>query len=654
MNRFATRAESGVAPPVWAARHRALLWILGAQGAVLLVWMLAVGTDLVHAAGHVTLIAGSAAIALIPSSHRVRASAMAIGLFSQSILAVHLSGGATAVHFHFFVMLCVLALYEDVVAFSVGAAYVVLHHGVFGSLVPHEVFGDDAEQLHPWLWALIHGGFVLAAAAALTGNWRANRSLRASDAANHRRAEAYLEIADVLMVALDTSGRIQMANRMVCETLGRSQDELLGEPFPELAAPAASGAAGDVVTRVIGADGRPRLIEWHTAVTRDEAGNPIGTLSSGLDITVRKAAEDSVARQQQDVAELRRLAQAVASHDDARNAVVAIVAELCGATFAGLAESTEGGAELVITAANAPGVVGHRIQVGREPSSMASSFAAGAPRFVGDATGRPDLNERLLALSGGTSFLFQPVHLDGAPVAVLVVGWAEPVERLAARTAELVALAADEASVALQRLKAMRHLEQAALVDVLTGVPNRRAFDTELSKAIARAQRSGAPLSLAMLDLNGFKAVNDRYGHDAGDRLLKASAAAWEAELRQGDMIARLGGDEFAVLLPDCGYEDAPMLAARLRSATPHERGCGVGFAVWDGSEDVDALLRRADRALYADKARPALDELARTARSLLGEPVGVNPREWREDDLRLLEQLAERAATELRRPPAS
>jgi GAF domain-containing protein len=116
------------------------------------------------------------------------------------------------------------------------------------------------------------------------------------------------------------------------------------------------------------------------------------------------------------------------------------------------------------------------------------------------------------------------------------------------------------------------------------------------------------------MDLNDFKALNDREGHEAGDRLLKAAAGAWQGQLRQTDTLARLGGDEFAVILPDCTGGDAGGVVERLRAAVAHGPGCGVGVAIWDGAEDAAALVRRADEALYADKAQ--------AARALLSDPV--------------------------------
>jgi diguanylate cyclase (GGDEF)-like protein len=132
-------------------------------------------------------------------------------------------------------------------------------------------------------------------------------------------------------------------------------------------------------------------------------------------------------------------------------------------------------------------------------------------------------------------------------------------------------------------------------------VPNRRAWDEELPRELARAARSGQPVCVVLLDLDHFKQYNDRHGHQAGDRFLKEAAAAWQAVVRKTDLVARYGGEEFAVLLPDCGLEDAMEIAGRLRTAQP-EGTCSLGVAQWDGREDVAALVARADRALYAAK----------------------------------------------------
>lgn len=116
----------------------------------------------------------------------------------------------------------------------------------------------------------------------------------------------------------------------------------------------------------------------------------------------------------------------------------------------------------------------------------------------------------------------------------------------------MVALLADEASIAIERARLFSRLERTARTDDLTGLPNRRDWDEHLNRELVRARRHGAPLSVAMIDLNHFKDYNDRLGHQAGDRLLKEAAASRQARLRESDLIARYGGEEFAVALPEC------------------------------------------------------------------------------------------------------
>ena len=147
-----------------------------------------------------------------------------------------------------------------------------------------------------------------------------------------------------------------------------------------------------------------------------------------------------------------------------------------------------------------------------------------------------------------------------------------------------------------------REVGRLARTDSLTGVANRRAWDEELARELARAARSAQPLCLALIDLDHFKAYNDEHGHQAGDRLLKATAAAWEEKLRRTDLLARYGGEEFAVLLPDCGLDSAMEIAERLRTSQPVVT-CSIGVAAWDGHESAAELVARADRALYAAKA---------------------------------------------------
>ena len=138
--------------------------------------------------------------------------------------------------------------------------------------------------------------------------------------------------------------------------------------------------------------------------------------------------------------------------------------------------------------------------------------------------------------------------------------------------------------------------------DELTGLPNRRAWVDELPRVLEQARRDGLPVSIGMLDLDHFKAFNDRHGHPAGDRLLKEVAAAWHSALRRSDILARYGGEEFIVLLPGTDLGQAVAALERLRRATPPATTFSAGVATWDGLETSEDLVYRADMTLYRAK----------------------------------------------------
>ena len=146
-------------------------------------------------------------------------------------------------------------------------------------------------------------------------------------------------------------------------------------------------------------------------------------------------------------------------------------------------------------------------------------------------------------------------------------------------------------------------LRDLARVDDLTGLPNRRAWSSDLTSAIERARRDLVPLSVAMIDLDHFKRFNDSFGHPAGDRLLKGAAAAWLEQMRTVDGLARYGGEEFILLFHESGADQASEVLARLRAVTPGSQTFSAGVAAWDGDETSDELVARADSALYAAKA---------------------------------------------------
>jgi len=144
-------------------------------------------------------------------------------------------------------------------------------------------------------------------------------------------------------------------------------------------------------------------------------------------------------------------------------------------------------------------------------------------------------------------------------------------------------------------------LRAQADTDHLTALLNRNGFAKAANREHALAGRTGAPLAVAVLDLDGFKHVNDEHGHAAGDRMLVELAAAWTRALRPGDVIARFGGDEFVVMFPATGAGDTSGPLARLRAA--HAADWSAGVVEWQRGETLAACLARADDRLYEAKA---------------------------------------------------
>ncbi|WP_339747284.1 PleD family two-component system response regulator [uncultured Maricaulis sp.] len=152
-----------------------------------------------------------------------------------------------------------------------------------------------------------------------------------------------------------------------------------------------------------------------------------------------------------------------------------------------------------------------------------------------------------------------------------------------------------------------------AITDPLTGLHNRRYIASRLRQAVESANNGGAPVSLLIADIDHFKSINDRFGHEGGDRVLRSFADRLMRDLRALDLAARYGGEEFVIVMPGAGQAEARIASERLRAsiaAEPFLVGDGqtapvtvsIGFAQARVGEDADALLRRADEALYTAK----------------------------------------------------
>jgi two-component system, cell cycle response regulator len=213
-------------------------------------------------------------------------------------------------------------------------------------------------------------------------------------------------------------------------------------------------------------------------------------------------------------------------------------------------------------------------------------------------------------LEGARRVVAVPFGLDGSGSGVLTFqDDARSGSRIERRRVGVAEQAVAHAATAFARVALLEHLQASALTDGLTGVANRRAFDAAFDRELSVAARGGAPVSVLIIDLDHFKQLNDTYGHQAGDDVLRGVGAALRSCVRPGDVAARYGGEEFALILPGATADDAVAVARRLRTVlreveAPRPITASLGIACQRGAGlSAAELLATADTALYAAKA---------------------------------------------------
>lgn len=193
-----------------------------------------------------------------------------------------------------------------------------------------------------------------------------------------------------------------------------------------------------------------------------------------------------------------------------------------------------------------------------------------------------------------------------------VLSVAKSVREANERLEDQLAKSSDEV-VTLRRN--IENIQQEAMLDPLTGVKNRKTFDTEIVRLMREAKDGGQPLALIMADVDHFKQFNDRWGHQTGDHVLRLVADVMNANIKGQDVLARYGGEEFAIILPDTTIANAVMLADRIRKAVESRRlkkrrtdedlgvlTLSMGAALLRWSDTVESFIERADSFLYAAK----------------------------------------------------
>lgn len=378
----------------------------------------------------------------------------------------------------------------------------------------------------------------------------------------------------------------------------------------------------DCEHRILDPDGQERVVHGRASVEWDDSGQAVRMLGTLQDITPRKEAERVLRQRADKVAMVQAIStKLIGARFEAMDPVIEEALARIGAA----AEADQCQLFRLLEAGQVLSKTHEWYAAGRAPSAPIEEFqgtpAAHYPWLmdqlsanevvqIGTLEEIPDPDFRgVLAGEGIWSILFVPLWLEDAPAGFLGLATVGREGGWSASDRYLLRLAADTLSSALSRWDLEAELRYKAYHDPLTGLANRMALHEILARELARYQRYGPPFSLLMFDLDHFKSVNDRYGHETGDTVLKQVARLAQETLRAPDVVGRWGGEEFLGLLPEVDAGEAQAAAERLRQRIaeapfqgPDQVTISLGVATLSEGENPDQLLRRVDDALYRAK----------------------------------------------------
>jgi diguanylate cyclase (GGDEF)-like protein/PAS domain S-box-containing protein/putative nucleotidyltransferase with HDIG domain len=356
--------------------------------------------------------------------------------------------------------------------------------------------------------------------------------------------------------------------------------------------------------RMLTVDGNVLHVAMRTELARNEAGEVTGAFGTIQDITDR-------AERDAEQAALRQIAELVAENAPAAIVFASVanqVRELFGA-HGGMVSRFEPAANrgVLVSGYSSGGLPMNTFTFALDGvSASAEVYRTGRPALFNEyPTDVADPAVPLMSASGITGGLAAPIYVAGELWGTLSAAFAG--ERpLPADAAARLGRFADLVAMAIANAEAWETLSRRAATDPMTGLANHRTFYERLRVEVQRARRYHRDLSVVLLDLDHFKAVNDEFGHQAGDRVLAEAAQRLLARARDGELVARIGGEEFAWLMPETDREGAFQAAERARRAIESEPFEPVGTltisaGICAGGPDLDGedLVRYADRALY-------------------------------------------------------
>lgn len=431
--------------------------VLWRRHGVVLMFAFVMATALVIAAAHTArgdLFLGFTALSLAPAlaglvlpraGAEQLAAGAAITLLWQMVIATMMFGEGAHPNALLLATLAVIATYGARSTLFATGVIVGLGQVILAIIGTERLEAPMMEQAQGWESLTVGIGAALLGAWALFTIWRDQRRAEAAAHINDQIADAYREVVPLMSIRLDREGKVIDANRNTALILDRELEDVIGRNWFELAlAPeyreqAARyyeqgfrsevdlfSAIAEYTNEVVGADGARRLITWKAAYIDDHEGRRDSMLCVGQDITDARAAKAEAARARAEIDAFRRLAQKIASLDDARRAVAEGTLELCGAWAVGISEPDRQRERIIVEVCTEPRAEGTTIELARESSNIGQAFLSGRTIVVDDIEADGSSHAGLVEILGSAAVVHQPIVGANGVLGVLSVAWKAP------------------------------------------------------------------------------------------------------------------------------------------------------------------------------------------------------------------------------------
>jgi diguanylate cyclase (GGDEF)-like protein/PAS domain S-box-containing protein/putative nucleotidyltransferase with HDIG domain len=443
----------------------------------------------------------------------------------------------------------------------------------------------------------------------------------------------------------------------ITRLLGYTVEEALARPMSEAYTPSSFAATMQAATEEIAIeqigqgdpkrsrilelelyrkDGSVVPVEANFSFLRDAAGKPIGILAMVRDITERKRAEEDVKRHAKRIEALYGIAQVISQSSTLDTMLKDALEKVCTAmdTESGcifMLDFDESALKLKSYRGISESIVSQFLTIVMTEQGIEGLMKLTGPITEIDETQdvmEPEKMKKVTADIGRRGIAAVP-FFRGKDLQGLIVTFTTEDRTFSSEDLELLKAIANEISIGINNMLLLEKTREMSVTDELTGLYNRRHFFETLDVEMNRARRTNHPFSLVMLDLDGFKEYNDKYGHSNGDAVLQTVSQMLKSSIRKSDLAFRYGGDEFALILPAAAAERAKKIVQRARAKwqkAPLTQskifGGHVGFSTGiaeypENAESADGLIFLADAALYQAKKKGYEDKLVSELRTL-------------------------------------